>query len=329
MESLRSVFITGGGGYVGSALVPRLLAEGYRVRVLDLFIYGEDVLDPHPELEIVKGDIRDAALVRKCTDGMDAVIHLACISNDPSYDLNPDLGRSINYDAFRPLVEAARDSRVKRFVYASSSSVYGIKSEPEVTEDLELEPLTDYSRYKALCEKVLQEYQSPDFTTVTIRPATVCGYARRQRLDVIINIFCNLAVNKGQITIFGGDQKRPNIHVDDMVEAYLAVLRAPAGKVAGRIWNVGTENYTVAQLGEMVRSVVGPEVQLTVTPSDDNRSYHISSARIKEELGFEPKHTLREAMEGLVEQMKAGSLPNSLDDPRYFNIKMMQGIDLK
>lgn len=329
MSDIRSILVTGGGGYVGSALVPRLLEAGYSVRVIDLFMYGDDVLDPHPRLDIVKGDIRDRALVDRCMAGMDAVIHLACISNDPSYDLDPDLGKSINYDAFRPLVESAKAHGVKRFVYASSSSVYGIKDDPEVTEDLPLEPLTDYSKFKALCEQILLEYQSADFTTTTIRPATVAGYARRQRLDVIINIFCNLAVNKGEISIFGGAQKRPNIHIDDMVRSYLMVLAAPKEKVAGKIWNVGYENHTVAQLAEMVRDVVGPQVKLTVTPTNDNRSYHVSSQKIKDELGFEPVHTLREAAEGLVAAMRAGKLPNSLTDETYFNIKKMQAIKLK
>lgn len=329
MSDIRSVLVTGGAGYVGSALVPRLLEEGYRVRVIDLCMYGDDVLDPHPKLDLVKGDIRDRAAIDRCMQGMDAVIHLACISNDPSYDLDPDLGRSINFDAFRPMVESAKAHGVKRFVYASSSSVYGIKDDPEVTEDLPLEPLTDYSKFKALCEQILLEYQSPDFTTTTIRPATVAGYARRQRLDVIINIFCNLAVNKGEISIFGGAQKRPNIHIDDMVRSYLMVLAAPKEKVAGKIWNVGYENHTVAQLAEMVKDVVGPQVKLTVTPTNDNRSYHVSSQKIKDELGFAPIHTLRDAAEGLVAAMKAGKLPNSLTDENYFNIKKMQAIKLK
>ncbi|MBF0332453.1 MAG: NAD-dependent epimerase/dehydratase [Alphaproteobacteria bacterium] len=332
MKEIQSVLVTGGAGYVGSALVPRLLDEGYRVRVIDLYMYGDDVFPTcadHPKLEQVRGDIRDGALIDKCMEGMDAVIHLACISNDPSYDLDPDLGKSINFDAFRPMVASAKAHGVKRFVYASSSSVYGIKDDPEVTEDLVLEPLTDYSKFKAQCEQILLEYEGPTFTTTTIRPATVAGYAPRQRLDVIINIFCNLAVNKGEISIFGGAQKRPNIHIDDMARSYLMVLAAPKEKVAAKIWNVGYENHTVAQLAEMVRDVVGPQVKLTVTPTNDNRSYHVSSKKIKDDLGFEPAHTLRDAAVGLVDALKAGKLPDSLTDPKYFNIKMMQKINLK
>ena len=179
---MKKIFITGGAGYVGAVLVPRLLKKGYAVTVLDLIIYGKDVLPSHPNLNTVKGDIRNQALLEKLIPGHDAVIHLACISNDPSFELNPGLGKSINLDAFRPLVEISKNSDVQRFIYASSSSVYGIKDEPNVHEGMTLEPLTDYSQFKADCEKILLEYQSSNFTTVTIRPATVCGYSPRQRL---------------------------------------------------------------------------------------------------------------------------------------------------
>ena len=181
---MTKIFITGGAGYVGAVLVPHLLEKGYAVTVLDLMIYGENALLKHPNLNAIKGDIRDQVLLKKLIPGQDAVVHLACISNDPSFELNPRLGKSINLDAFRPLVEISENSGIQRFIYASSSSVYGIKEEPNVHEEMALEPLTDYSRFKADCEKILAEYQSNDFTTVTIRPATVCGYSPRQRLDV-------------------------------------------------------------------------------------------------------------------------------------------------
>ena len=213
------IFVTGGAGYVGAVLVPRLLSEGYEVTVLDLMIYGEEVLRSHPKLSLIKGDIRDKMLLKNSVPGHDCVIHLACISNDPSFELNPDLGRSINLDAFKPLVQISRDSGVERFVYASSSSVYGIKSEHDVHEEMAVEPLTDYSRFKADCETILLEQQSPEFTTVTIRPATVCGYSPRQRLDVVVNILTNLAYHRRKISVFGGEQLRPNIHIKDMVEA--------------------------------------------------------------------------------------------------------------
>ena len=325
---MNKIFITGGAGYVGAVLVPNLLDNGYVVTVLDLMIYGENVLPSHPNLNAVKGDIRDQTLLQKLLPGHDAVIHLACISNDPSFELNPDLGKSINLDAFRPLVEISKSSNVERFIYASSSSVYGIKDEPNVHEEMELEPLTDYSKFKADCEKILVEYQSDDFTTVTIRPATVCGYSPRQRLDVVVNILTNLAYHKREISVFGGDQLRPNIHIADMVEAYMALLNADKEKIAGKIFNAGYENQPVSKIAETVKNVVGEDVKLITMPTDDNRSYHISSKKIKNELGFEAKHTIRDAVQDLCAAFDNNLLPNSLDNEMYFNIKRMNNLDL-
>ena len=325
---MNKIFVTGGAGYVGAVLVPHLLDKGYAVTVLDLMIYGEDVLPEHPNLNTVKGDIRDQALLKKLIPEHDAVIHLACISNDPSFELNPDLGKSINLDAFRPLVEISKSCSVKRFIYASSSSVYGIKDEPNVHEEMVLEPLTDYSQFKADCEKILAEYQSDDFTTVTIRPATVCGYSPRQRLDVVVNILTNLAYHKREISVFGGDQLRPNIHIADMVEAYRVLLNADKEKIAGKIFNAGYENQPVSKIAETVKNVVGEDVKLITTPSDDNRSYHISSQKIKDEIGFETTHTIQDAVEDLCAAFDKGLLPNSLEDEMYFNIKRMQNVEL-
>jgi len=325
---MNKIFITGGAGYVGAVLVPNLLDNGYVVTVLDLMIYGENVLPSHPNLNAVKGDIRDQTLLQKLLPGHDAVIHLACISNDPSFELNPDLGKSINLDAFQPLVEISKSCSVKRFIYASSSSVYGIKDEPNVHEEMVLEPLTDYSQFKADCEKILAEYQSDDFTTVTIRPATVCGYSPRQRLDVVVNILTNLAYHKREISVFGGDQLRPNIHIADMVEAYMTLLDADKEKIAGKIFNAGYENQSVSMIAETVKNVVGEDVKLITTPSDDNRSYHISSQKIKDEIGFETTHTIQDAVEDLCAAFDKGLLPNSLEDEMYFNIKRMQNLEL-
>jgi nucleoside-diphosphate-sugar epimerase len=326
---MKTIYITGGGGYVGAVLVPKLLAAGYHVRVLDLFIYGEHVLPKHERLQLIKGDLRDAKLLAKTIPGSEAVIHLACISNDPSFELNPELGKSINFDCFEPLVKISRDSGVKRFIYASSSSVYGVKSEPNVTEDLPLEPLTDYSRFKAMCEEVLKQFYSPKWACCTIRPATVCGYSPRLRLDLTVNILTNHAINKGRITVFGGEQLRPNLHIEDMSDLYLKLLEAPAKQIDRKIWNAGYQNLKVREIAELVRKVIGKNVEIVTEPTNDNRSYQVSSEKIARELGFKPTHTVEDAIRDLKAAFEAGKVPNPLTDARYYNVKLMNSIHLK
>jgi nucleoside-diphosphate-sugar epimerase len=332
MKRFNRVLVTGGAGYVGSSLVPKLLAGGYDVSVLDLYLYGEDLFSQHKHnssLREIKGDLRNDADVARALEGCDALIHLACISNDPSFDLDPLLGKSINYDCFRPVVKAAKGAGVKRFIYASSSSVYGIKEEAEVTESLPLMPLTDYSKYKALCEEVLHEERESGFTSVIIRPATVCGYAPRLRLDLTVNILTNLAINKGRITVFGGEQLRPNLHVEDMTDLYLQLLRAPDEAVNEKVWNAGYQNLKVHKIAEMVREKVGPAVEIVVTPTNDHRSYHVSSERIKRELGFLAKRTVEDAIVDLRDAFLAGKVPEAMTNDRYYNIKRMQGMNLR
>ncbi len=327
MKQTWTVLVTGGAGYVGSVLVPKLLAAGHKVRVLDTYYFGENALDAvkgNPNLTQIKGDLRDAQVVDNALRGCDAVIHLACVSNDPSFELDPSLGRSINYDAFLPLVQLSKKHGVERFVYASSSSVYGIKEEDNVTEDLPLKPLTDYSKYKAMCEEVLEAQREPGFTTLTIRPATVCGYSPRLRLDLSVNILTNLAYNKRQITVFGGEQRRPNLHIEDMTDLYVETLKWPSEKIDGKIYNAGWQNLSIREIAERVKKEVGDDVQIVTSPTDDLRSYHISSEKIKRELGWAPKRTIQDAVRDLVAAFKAGKIPNSLTDPRYFNIKTMQ-----
>ena len=337
MANVRNVLVTGGAGYVGSQLVPRLLQLGHTVTVLDLYLYGHDVLDSvrnHPRLVQIVGDLRNPVTVAKAVAGCDTVLHLACISNDPSYELDPALGKSINYDAFRPLVRAAKAAGVDRFIYASSSSVYGIKDEPEVTEDLTPEPLTDYSKYKALCEDILEEERGPGFTTLTIRPATVCGWAPRQRLDVIVNILTNHAVVNRKIKVLGGGQLRPNIHIDDMCAVYELALALPAEKIDGKVYNAGGKNQSVMEIGEIVKRVVeadnvyGAKIDLVVEPTNDNRSYKVSSKKIESELGWAPKKTIEDAVRDLLAAFKDGRLKNTMTDERYTNIKTMQAVKL-
>ena len=326
---MSSIFITGGAGYVGSKLVPKLLRLGHEVTVLDLMIYGESVLDNHEKLKKIKGDIRNTNLLEKFIKGHDTVIHLACISNDPSYELNPSLGKSINYDAFEPLVKTSIENNVNKFIYASSSSVYGIKKEKNVTEDMKLEPLTDYSKFKGECERILNSYRSDDFITTTIRPSTVCGYARRQRLDLVVNILTNHAFHNREIKVFGGEQLRPNVHIDDMVDSYLAVLNAPSHKINGQIFNVGFKNQSVNDLANDVKEIIGDDIKIMKTKSDDNRSYHVSSEKIKEILNFNTKYTVKDAVSELKNAFEKKYLINTFNDEFFFNIKRMNNINLK
>jgi nucleoside-diphosphate-sugar epimerase len=327
MQRTWTVLVTGGAGYVGSVLTPKLLAAGHNVRVLDAYYFGTQSLEAvrgHARLREIHADLRDRQALDAALDGCDAVIHLACVSNDPSFELDPSLGRSINYDAFLPLVELSKRRGVRRFIYASSSSVYGIKEEENVTEDLPLKPLTDYSKYKALCEDVLLAEREPGFATLVLRPATVCGYSPRLRLDLSVNILTNLAYHKREITVFGGSQRRPNLHIEDMTDLYLAALQWPDEKIDGKIYNAGWQNLTIREIAELVRSETGDDVTIVTSPTNDLRSYHISSEKIKRELGWAPRRTVRDAVGDLLAAFRAGRAPNSLTDPQYFNIKTMQ-----
>lgn len=332
MAKIFNVLVTGGAGYKGAVLVPKLLAAGYKVTVLDWYIYGEDVLEDHVNLRQVKGDIRDVGLLENLLVDVQAVIHLACISNDPSVELDPKLSRSINYDAFSPLVQRCKEQGVKRFIFASSSSVYGVSDEKNVTEEHPHVPITDYNRYKSMCEDILWEEQAKDFTVVSVRPATVCGYSPRLRLDLTVNILTNHAVNKKVITVFGGKQMRPNIHIDDITDLYVQLLAVQEKKIAGQAFNAGYQNHTVADLAGIVRREVMRlmpelgEIRIETTESDDVRSYHISSEKIERVLGFKPKKTIEDAVGDLVQAFQEGKIPNSMDDAKYFNIKMMQSL---
>ena len=325
---MKKIFITGGAGYVGSVLTPHLINKGHTITVFDLMLYG-DTLKKGKNLNIIKGDIRNTELLKEAIKGNEIVIHLACISNDPSFELNPTLGKEINLDAFTPLVEISKNLGVKKFIYASSSSVYGVKIEKNVNENMSLEPLTDYSKFKADCEKILFKYKSKEFVTVTLRPATVCGYSPRQRLDLVVNILTNVAYHNREITIFGGDQLRPNIHIQDMVRAYELFINMENEKINGKIFNIGFENLTVNQLASEVQKVIGSDVKIKKLPTNDNRSYHISSKKIQDELGFVTNFSILNAIEDLKHAFEKKFLSDCLINENYFNIKKMQSINLK
>jgi len=330
---VKNVLITGGAGYVGSLLTPQLLALGYRVTVYDILYFGDHFLPKHdPNLTVIEGDIRDTGKLAKAFRGTEAVISLACISNDASFELDENLSTSINLHAFEPMVMAAKHAGVKRFIYCSSSSVYGVSESPDVTEEHPLVPLTLYNKYKGMCEPLLFKHASPDFTCVTIRPATLCGYAPRQRLDLSVNILTNHAINNNKITVFGGSQKRPNLHVQDMVDLYRLLLAVSDEKISGETFNAGFQNMSIMEIAQIVQRVVNQEfpekgaIPIVTTPTDDIRSYHVNSDKIRRVLGFQPKRSVEDAVRDLCAAFKAGKLQNSMDDNFYFNVRRLKAL---
>jgi len=333
---VKNILVIGGAGYCGSILVPQLLDEGNKVTVYDILWYGKDFLPlGNPNLTVIEGDVRDVAKVAEACKGQDIVLHLACISNDASFDLDEDLSTSVNLDAFEPVVIAAKEAGVKRFVFASSSSVYGVSEQPDVTEEHPLLPVSLYNKFKGMCEPLLFKHTDDNFVGVVYRPATVCGYGPRQRLDVSVNILTNHAINKGKITVFGGEQLRPNLHIQEYADVCKLLMSAPAEKIANEVFNVGFQNMTIMDIAKTVKKVVEEtypdkgDLPIEVTESDDKRSYHINSDKIKRVLGFEPKYTVEDAIRDLCKAFDEGKLPNSFDDDKYYNIRTMKAIGAK
>jgi nucleoside-diphosphate-sugar epimerase len=328
---MKHVLIVGGAGYVGTLLAPQLLQAGYRVSVYDTMYYGCE-LQRHAKLKIVQGDIRDTLKLRQACAGIDAVIQLACISNDAGFELDEKLSEEINYKCFEPMVIAAKEQGVRRFIYASSSSVYGYSESPRVTEEHPLVPLTLYNKFKGLCEPILFKHQAKGFVCVTIRPATICGYSPRQRLDLSVNILTNHAVNNNKIMVFGGEQQRPNLHIQDMCDLYKLLLEVPDEKIAGETFNAGYQNQSIMEIAKIVKKVVQEEfpekgdIPILTTPSNDNRSYRITSDKIAAKLGFKPRRTIEDAVRDLCKAFREGKLPNSLMDDRYYNVKVLKRI---
>jgi len=329
----KTVLITGGAGYVGSALVPSLLEAGYKVIVYDLYLFGDNIFKEikNENLVEIKGDIRDKEKLIKAGMGVDYLIHLACISNDPSFELNPELGKSVNYDAFFNVIETVKNNNIKRIVFASSASVYGTQ-EGDVTEDLKGEPLTDYAKFKALCEKALKDSGLKNY--VCVRPGTVNGYAPRVRLDLIINNFTIRALINKKISFFGGWQLRPSINVNDMVRVYKLLIEASDELVHEKAFNAGFQNTTVEDMAKMVVNVlqknnIENNIQVEKLDVPDKRSYHLNSEKIKKELGFIPKFTIEDGILSIVEAFKKGLIADGLNNPIYHNTKMMQMTGLK
>jgi len=332
----KSIFVTGGAGYVGSALIPELLAEGYKVTVYDIMYFGESFLPKNnPNLKIVKGDIRDVKKLEGLCKNHEFFLHLACISNDASFELDEKLSTSINLEAFEPMVLAAKRSGIKRFIYASTSSVYGVSDKENVTEDHPLVPLTLYNKYKGMCEPLLLKHTNNDFTGVIFRPATVCGYAPRLRLDLSVNILTNHAVNKNKITVFGGKQLRPNLHIKDYSDVIKLLLIAPNEKIKNEIFNVGYQNMSIQNIADLVKKVVEKsftdkkEIPIKVVPSNDDRSYHINSDKIFKTLGFKARRSLEEAVGELCFFFKKGMIKRSFEDDMYYNVRRLKSIHAK
>lgn len=323
------ILITGGAGYIGSVLTRELLAAGAQVRVLDSQVFGNGLADvDDPRLDNRIGDIRDEEAVAEALAGVRTVIHLAAVANDPSFDLDPALGRSVNYESLEPLMHRAKEAGVRRFVYASSASVYGVSDSPRVDEDHPLVPITDYNRYKATGERILFPLTDASFETVAIRAATVCGPSPRQRLDLTVNLLTAQAVARHEITVFGGTQFRPNVHISDLVSVYTRLALAPSlGRLTGQALNVGNENLTVARIAEIVAeqvtSLTGEAVGMVTTESSDVRSYRLTSTRLAETLGFVPSRTVADAAREIATAILDGRLPDPVDDLQYYNVRWM------
>jgi len=305
------ILVTGACGYKGTVLVPKLLTRGHEVVAFDIMWFG-NYLKPHPKLKIVKGDVRDIDTID--LDGIDAIVHLSSIANDPCGDLDPKLTWEVSALATMQLADKAVRKGVKRFVYASSGSVYGVKDEPQVTEDLELKPISEYNKTKMVAERVLLSYAN-DLVVQIIRPATVCGYSPRMRLDLSVNMLTMQALAKRRITVFGGQQTRPNIHIDDITDVYTFMLDHPEHS---GIYNAGFENISIMDIAKQVTTYA--EAEITVTDSNDPRSYRVNSDKLLA-TGFRPKKTVGHAIREIIEKYHSGELK---DDERFHNLKWMQ-----
>jgi nucleoside-diphosphate-sugar epimerase len=318
---------------VGSRLTPYLLERGHAVRVLDAMLYGPagwDALRAHARFgqwqqrfDFVQGDLRDGALLERALKGVGTVIHLAAISNDPTGEIDEGLTRQVNFDAVGMLLSRARVAGVSRFINASSSSVFGIKEASEVTEILEPEPITSYSRYKMLSEWLVVAAASHGFCTVNIRPATICGYSPRQRFDLTVNKLTADALRKRLITVHGGEQRRPNVGITDMINLYGQLLSTDASLINGRTFNFGFENLKVIEIAQLIQAELADlKVEIRVTDTLDKRDYHISSRKLVETLGYTPVSSIRQEVANLRRALDDGAFPD-VDAPEYYNMKSM------
>jgi len=309
------ILVTGGCGYIGSVLTPKLLDLGHYVTVVDIQWFG-NFLPNHNNLKIIREDIRNIDAIPM--EDVDVIIHLANISNDPCGDLNAKLSWEVNVLSTMGLVEKAIAHKVKQFILSSSGSVYGVKEEQKVTEDLPLVPISDYNKTKMISERVLLSYKD-QITVQCIRPATVCGYSPRMRLDLSVNMLTMQALTNGRITVFGGDQTRPNIHIQDITDVFIHFLNL--GDKAAGIYNAGFENISILDIAERITKHV--PAKIIMTESNDPRSYRLSSDRLLS-TGLQQKHTVDEAINEIITAYRDGNLK---DQDLWYNIKTMMKID--
>ena len=319
-------FITGGAGYIGSRMVDHFLRSGNKVTVYDKCYFGKNHLPfINPNFCLIEEDIRDINKLESSCLGHDVFIHLACISNDASFELNENLSKSINYDCFEDIVLTAKKNKLKRFIYASSSSVYGVSNKKNVTEDHDLVPLTLYNKFKGLCEPILRKHTDDDFIGVTFRPATVCGYSTRMRFDLSVNILTNHGFNNEKIIVFGGNQLRPNLHIQDYIDFVDLLSKVDSSKIQNEIFNVGYENLSILEIANRVKDVLEKKfnksnIKIEIEKSNDPRSYHIDSSKSKNKLGFSPKYDVSFAINELCEKIINNEFADTFDS-KYFNVK--------
>ena len=326
---MTNLLITGGSGYVGTRLIFKLLSKKVNIHNYDISLFGDEHLPSKENFYYHKKDLRDISAFKNVIikNKIDVVLHLACISNDPTFELNGKISKEINYDAFEPLVKISKENGVKKFIYASTCSVYGVSEKSDVTEEHPLLPITDYNKFKGLCEPVLKKYLDKNFNGIIIRPATVCGFSEKMRFDLSVNILTNFAYNKGYIRVFGGDQLRPNCHIDDMCDLYEKIIFEDISHLNGEIFNLGSENLKIIEIANMISGLVkeryGKQIEIRIEKSTDPRSYHINSDKIKKLLNFNFKRTVKDAVNDLLTNFEAKILQDTFSD-QWSNINTLK-----
>ena len=326
----KYILVTGASGYVGASLTDKIISnKDVKLINYDISIFGDNHLPKKENYMYVKKDLRYKNSFEKTIreNDIDTVLHLACISNDPTFELKSDISKIINYDCFEDLVSISKKNNVKKFIYASTCSVYGVSDSPNVTESHPLVPMTDYNKYKAMCEPILKKYLDDNFHGVIIRPATVCGYSQKMRFDLTVNILTNFAYNKGFIKVFGGEQTRPNIHIDDMCNLYVKLISLDFKNINGEIFNAGLENLRIIDIAKKIQKIMkskfNKDIEIKIEKSNDKRSYQINSDKIQKVLKFNFEKNVDDAIHDLLSNFENGNLKDTFD-PKWQNIQVLK-----